>query len=219
MTTPEELLASIEASKAQAEQLKTQIVRAQSWDQLFPSPEVAQAEFQRLVNEHRSYYKENDPSVKYTVEPHPAGDIHRVVRHKGHEATYQRLANGDIILIFYSPDNPPHENLITPSIGNINHTFTAADIVIPDQEAVLEIELDKDRRNKVSSKIGSEVGSLPFYLKGKPATQGWEDTMLYNGFIPQRIGYKLFPNKYLEALTRLKEVCPELFLTTPHTKP
>lgn len=109
MATPEEFLEERAQAFIRAGELRGRIVRADSWDQLFTSPEGALADFQKyLVNAWRFYYikeKADDPSVQYTVEPHPNGEIHKI-RQNGLDTTYQRLPNGDVAQTFFYPDRP-----------------------------------------------------------------------------------------------------------------
>lgn len=211
MSTPEELLAKLSEKQAKSEGLKERIVRAQSWNQLFATPAAAESDFQgNLVDAWRFYCGENDSSVEYTVEANPNGDIHRVTRDRGHTTTYQRLLSGDVIITFYYPDKSPHSDIITPSIGNIAHSFTTADVlVIPAEKTILKIINNQDLYEEVRSRIG-DLTMLHSHLRGKPATEGWEDTILYNGHLPQRIGHRLFPDSALETLAKLKETYPAL---------
>ncbi|GEM_PF-4215518 len=212
MTTPEDLRPRPEQAK-RATELRGQIVRASSWGQIFATAEEAELSFRNLVDEDRFYYRKNDPRVEYTVEPHPDGDIHRVVRNKGYDTTYQRLLNGDIVFTFYypDPDKPPRVQLITPNIGNIAHPFTDADVAVPDDKVVDSLLEELEDLSLQSETIDSFLFS---HLKGKPATQSWENTMLHNGYMPQRIGYKLFPGYAIEALARLREEYPQ-FVVAP----
>ncbi len=209
MATVEEIRAEHEKALARASELRPRIVRAERWDQLFASPEVAQVDFQRyLVDGWRFYYineGRDDPPVVYTVEPHPDGNIHRIARQKGYDTTYQRLPNGDVAQTFYYPDKPPKIDLITPSIGNIDHPFTNVDTYFPNN--IIEA-LSEGPEHSV------RLTFLASHLEGKPATQGWENTMLYNGYIPQRIGYRLFPDYALEELAQMRIQHPQIFSKT-----
>ena len=197
MATLEELRAEHARAETRATELRRGIVRATSWEQLFSTPEEAQADFQRnLVDAWRFYYGKDDPKVQYTVEPDSDGDIHRVVREIGSDTTYQRLLSGDVVLTIYSPDRPPSVSLITPGVGNIDHRFAEADLISTDWEAFGALRL----------------AMLFSHLGGKPATQGWEDNMLYNGYVPQRIGHRLFPGYALDKLAELREKHPHLVL-------
>jgi len=203
MTTPEELLARDAQKEIRATELRGGIVRAERWERLFPSPEEAQADFQRnIVDGWRFYYGNDGPTAGYVVEPNSEGDIHRVVRGKGHDQTFQRLLNGDVVLTYHSPDKPPKVDLITPGTGNFAHQFTSADVTISDMEIDSLLE-------DPNLKSGRPAPFLFTHLRGKPATQGWEDTMLYDGYMPQRIGHMLFPGYAIEALAILREEHPQ----------
>lgn len=206
MTTPEDFLAENNRVEVRAAELRGKIVRAERWEQLFTSPEEAQGDFQRnLVDNWRFYYRKDDCLAQYSVEPYPEGDIHRVIMDKGHDTTYQRLLNGDVIFTIYSPDKPPSVNLITPGIGNINHSFTNTDVVLPEGDVIEPILKELDSRQD-----SFHFGFLFTHLKGKPATQDWEDTMLHNGYLPQRIGHRLFPGYALAEVAMLREEYPQL---------
>lgn len=205
MLTPEEFRAEHERAVARANELRPRIVRAQGWDELFLSPAVAKADFQKyLVDGWRFYYIEEnpeDPSVLYTVEAHPDGEIHTIRQH-GLDTSYQRRLNGDVVQTFYYTDKPPRAELITPRIGNVDHTFTNSDADFPD-DMIYTLTEDPTVRYRLAFLVS--------HLRGKPATQGWEDTMLQNGYMPQRIGYRLIPGYALEELAGLKIQHPQVF--------
>lgn len=210
MLTPENSQEKHEQAEARAKELRSTIVRAKRIEELFASTEEAEADFRTtLVDAHRFYYKKDDPDVEYVIEAHPDGDIHRVTRNGTHPTTFQRLVNGDVNLIFYYPDKSPSVQLITPEVGNINHPFTRTDVVTPDAEVVDSLLEDLSLEAN-----GISLVLLLSHLRGKPATQGWEDTMLYGGHIPQRIGYRLFPDYALNALAKLRQEYPQ-FVVMP----
>lgn len=215
MVSPEELKKQIEEMVKRADELRGRIVRAEHWSQIFATPEEAEADFiENLIDAWRFYYGKNKLPLRYEIEPHPDGSIHRVIMNEGnegYETTYQRLAGGDVILISYYPDKPFTIHYITPSIGNIAHPFTIADTVIPNRRAMDVLIEDEDRAESTSEAIGTDLEILPVYLKGKPATTSWEESMLRSGDLPQRIGYRLFPHFALEAHVKLKEIHPQLF--------
>ncbi len=208
MLTPEEFKARHEAALARVPELRSRVVRAERWDQLFPSPAEAETDFiENLINADRFYYKRDDPAVEYIVEPNPRGDIHRITRNVSYTTTYQCFLNGDVALTFYYPDKSPSVNRITPSIGNIDHPFTTADVLIPDTEAVDALLRDPSLRENMM-----RLTLLFSHLRGKPATQGWEETILYTGYLPQRIGYRLFPDYTIEALAKVREEQPKFIV-------
>lgn len=212
MASPEELRKQIEEMVRRADELRGRIVRAEHWGQIFATPEEAEADFiDNIVNVDRFYYGKNKRALRYEKEPHLDGFIHRVIIDEGYETTYQRLASGEVILISYYPDKPITIHYITPGIGNIAHPFTIADTVIPNRRAMGVFIEDEDRVRDISETIGTDLEILPFFLKGKPATTGWEESMLRSGYLPQRIGYRLFPHFALEAHVKLKEIHPQLF--------
>lgn len=194
MATPEGLRKSLKTK-----QLETRIVRAESWRQLLPTEEVAQKDFRtNLVDAYRFYYGKDNPKVIYVVESDSDGDIHRVTRDKGYDTTYQRLQNGNVRIVSYFPHKPESVALITPGIGNIDHPYTQRDLItIIDESGLAAIRSERD-------------ALIVSWLKGKPATQGWEDTMLRSGHLPQRIGHRLFPHTALDRLNHIKKRYPQL---------
>lgn len=46
----------------------------------------------------------------------------------------------------------------------------------------------------------SVLATLLFYIRGKPATIGWEEIMLENDKLPQRVGYKVYPDDMLRLV-------------------
>lgn len=194
-----------------AAELRGQIVRAQSWGQLFRSPEEAEVDFQtNLVDAWRFYHGKDNPKVKYTVQPHPNGSIHIVSYGEEQPTTYQRFLNGDVALTNYSSDTSPHVSLITPNIGNIAHPYTTKDIAIDEDALTTLIDYLDEQDNQVDSDVAERLVFISGYMRGKSATQGWENTMLHNGYMPQRIGYRLFPDFALESLIQFKEQYPQL---------
>lgn len=195
----------------EGEKLRGQIIRAERWDQLFATPEEAEADFlSGLVGESRRYFEENRAPYQYRIEPNPDGDVHVVERYPGDDTRFQRLANGDVIMTFNDPEKGPRPNLITPSAGNIAHPYTFTNTIKPDLQVILDLIPNKEKTAEIEEAVGADPMSFSFYLDGKPATQGWEEVMLGNGYLPQRIGHRLYPDFALAAQVKFAAAYPEL---------
>lgn len=214
MKSPEEQRAHWDALQVQGQELKGQIVRAESWDQLFASPEEAQADFlARVVEDFRAEYLDNRSLRIHTVAPDPAGDVHRFDRTSaggGGFTTVQRFTNGDVDIAFHHPGSLPSVSRIVPGTGNIAHDFTVADTAQPHHPAVLKLMRDKEAYAAAVQVIGTDLTFLSQYLRGKPAVMDWEETMLDNGHFPQRIGHRIYPSFVLEAQRKIRENLPHL---------
>lgn len=203
----------LEKQKALAEErtieLRKQIIRAESWDQLFESPEQERGDYiDHLVEQAIAEYKGNNSFKEHRIEPNPEGDIHILERTtESRSDTYQKLNESrDVIITFNYPNKEPSRIVVTCNVGNISHSFTRINTVIPSYEVLKQIGDEEMRRI-----TGTHILALLTYSKGKPATEGWEEIMLYNGHLPQRIGHRIFPNFVLEAQAKLMEACPQLF--------
>lgn len=69
----------------------------------------------------------------------------------------------------------------------------------------------KFKEDELFEICGAYPSNLLFYLKGKPATEAWEETFLNNGHLPQRVGHRIFPSFVLEAQAKLLQKFPEQF--------
>lgn len=191
------------------EELRSKIVRAANWRELFPSREQEMADFvENLVGAAKAEYKSNGSLRQHRVEQLPEGDLHVFERTtNGLSSTYQKLeSSGNVVITFNHPDGSSNSDIVTPDVGNVAHEFTAANTVLPDREF-----LEQLGDEKLQAVAGTHLMALTFYIKGKPATKGWEETMLYNGHLPQRIGHRVFPNFVLEAQSRLQQAYPQVF--------
>ena len=214
MRSPEEQTAYWDTLKARGQELKGKIVRAESWGQLFASPEEAQADFlARVVEDFREEYADNSSLRIYTVAPDPDGDVHRFDRTSavgGGFTTVQRFTDGDVVIAFNRPGNLPSVSKIVPGAGNIAHDFTVADTLQPHHPTVFKLIGDKQEYAAAVQVIGADLTHLSQYLRGKPAVMGWEETMLDNGHFPQRIGHRIYPSFVLEAQRKIREHLPHL---------
>lgn len=208
----QQVLAVLDKRRIIGEELRGKIVRAKSWNQLFTTPEEAEADFmEHLVGAARSEYEKNGTLREYRIESHPDGEIHVFVRtYEGRYSTYQRLASGDVVLTFHYPDKAPSVNLISPSIGNIDHPFNLSNISGPNPSVLTNLVRDQEKLAMIKDVIGTIPFGFGSILRGKPAIQRWEDAMLNNGNLPQRIGCRIFHQSILEFQTRFAAVYPQL---------
>lgn len=208
-TSQEDVEKQIAQAEAKMAELKKQIVRADNWDQLFASPEEERVDYEEhLVGGALAEYKGNSSLKEHRVEPNPEGDIHVLEKtDKGSYSTYQKLnENRDVIITFNNPNEEPHRAVVTCGVGNISHPFTRANTFVPSSKILKQIGDEEIQRI-----TGTNILALGFYSKGKPATEGWEETMLYNGHLPQRIGHRIFPDFVLKAQAKLMVARPQLF--------
>lgn len=216
MATPEGRIARYDAEAAERyaiESMHNKIVRAQTWSQHFATVEEAEGDFlKNIVGTTRQEFEGNHTLQEYRIKPHPEGNIHIFVHNDGYSSRYQRLPSGDVSLEFCPPGEPTHRDLIVATVGNINHPFTISTTVGPDVQVVLDLlkQLGTPRYEEVRTTIGTDPHNLIVYIKGKPAMAAWEDLMLTNGYLPQRIGHRIFPHFILEAQTRFASAYPDL---------
>ena len=210
----EQTQAYLDKRKAVAEELRKKIAHAGTWSQIFSSPEKAQTDFiERIVGDFKDEYAANGSLKGYFIEENPDGDIHRFDRfEKGHFATAQRLVGGDVIMTFNSSGEKPSIDRIIPGSGNIDHSFTLADTISPSMSVIFDLIKDPEMVSEIGRTIGADVVSLFAYLRGKPATIGWENVMLENGKLPQRIGHRIYPSFALEAQRKIRGFYPHLML-------
>lgn len=190
--------------------LTEQIVRASSWNQLFTSHEEEQQDFlEHIVGTQLREYEGNNTLSGYIIKKNHQGDIHFFKRTtKGDNTVVQkRVSDGNVVMMFNSLSHDPHISVITPTVGNIDHPYTFANLVMPSYERLNELS-DK----KIEKVTGTNKIALRTYISGKPATDGWEKTMVSNGHFPQRIGHRIFPDFILQAQKKLLEAYPRLFV-------
>ena len=98
-----------------------------------------------------------------------------------------------MIITFYYP-NKQSSSTATCDVGNINHRFSRTNTFIPDYDSLRQIGDEEIQRI-----TGTDIVNLHSYSGGKPATKLWEEMMLNNYDMPQRIGHRIFPHFVLEA--------------------
>ena len=203
-----------EKKEEQAKKLETQITRANNWEELFNTKKQEAADFlENVIKPSQFEYEANETLKSYKIEKHLEGDLHIFKRKrtmKGYSTTFQKLnLNGNVKMVFKGPNNEINEDVIIPEAGNVNHNFTIENTILPDLE--LFEKIPKEELQKITKLIPSELIS---FIKGKPATKSWEKTMLVNGYLPQRIGHRIYPDFILKIQVELKEKYPDLFKNT-----
>lgn len=214
----QQILAELAQRQAVGKELRGKIVRASSWSQLFATPAEAEADYLReIVEESRKAQESINMLQEYRVDADPNGDIHSVTRKDGHNTRMQRLPNGDVVLEFSNPNDPTHRNLITAAVGNIDHPFSVANTVGPDVKTVINLNqgIGTPEYEEMRARIGIDPMTFIPYLRGKPAITAWEDIMLENGHLPQRIGHRIFPHFVLEAQAKFAAAYPHLMPGSP----
>lgn len=186
------------------------IIRATSWAELFPSREEEMADYiENLVARVQAEYESNHSLREYRVEHLPAGDLHIFERtYAGYSTTYQKLrSSGNVVVTFVYPKGLSQCHIITPDVGNVAHRFTTADTVLPKRRFVESVD-DEEFRELT----GTYLPAVLTHGRGKHATKGWEETMFDNeGHLPLRIGHRIYLSFVLEALSRLRQACPQYF--------
>jgi len=190
------------------ESLRSQIVRAISWQQLFPSKQAEMKDFvDNIVGSVKAEYESNHSLVGYWVEESSRGAIHFLEHTDGGRfVTFQKLANGSVIINFNTSNGLTHTDIVTSSIGNINHRYTIADTIFPNDSFLKRLN-----PSIFEEVAGESLLTINIYKKGKPATQAWEDTILFNDHVPQRIGHRVYPAFVLEAISNLQRAYPQEF--------
>lgn len=214
----EQRIAEMVRREAMGKELRSKIVRAQTWKQLFSTPEEAETDFLvNIVGKSRKEFEDNHTLQKYRVDLCPQGNIHVFVRTNNiGSSSYQRLQDGDVIIESHDPEESIHRDIITATVGNINHPFTIVNTVRPDLQVILDLiqQIGTPTYEKMKATIGTDPISFVTYLNGKPATRGWEDLLLSNGNMPQRIGHRIFPHFVLEAQVKFATTYPHLMPKT-----
>lgn len=194
------------------ESLQGSIVRASSWEQLFPSREAEMQDFlDNFVGKIREEYEGNNTFKEYHVEHDPKGDIHILERTiPGERSSFQKLENGDVICTFTSMVDgmeENHDSVITADIGNIGHSYTSEHTKWPDIQI-----LNTFSEEEMERIVGTQLTWVTKNIPGKMANSGSEFIMLHGGSMPQRIGHRIFLDFVLPAQVRFRNAYPELFV-------
>jgi hypothetical protein len=174
-----------------------QIERFTSWGEIFPNTADAELQYAALVDGLRGDYASNNSlsEVRIDIDSNTGLSVTTFDRKPTGPTTVQRLANGDVRVGFSTGSVME----IVPPVGNRRHDWTY-DIVTSLQRDLRSLE-----RETSDSRLLARLGSVNFYLKGKMAAQDWEEEMLRMDFLPQRVGYRIYPEAILrEAQGYLK---------------
>jgi hypothetical protein len=187
-------------SKENDEHEKRTLVRASSWQEIFQSPQDADKQYEEYLDRQRDEYSQNNEQFEESrsVDIGKNTDITVFKRNNGNQTTVQRLTNGNVVLSF-ADDNKVHNTEIIPEVGNIDHDWSNEKI--QDMQASLKLRY----KYEPDIKKRGQLVMVSTYIKGKPATQGWENLMLEHGNIPQRVGYRIFPEDMLNRAKHLLE--------------
>jgi len=169
----------------------------QSWEEIFPSNEERVRQFNDFLRELKNEYVSNNTFVE--IEEIVEDGIQRNIINKtdGGKVIVSTLENGNVELTFINHNNK-NTTTITPDVGIKDFRWTHGSI------KYLRKGLDIYRFK--TKEFSFKAGQLALYAEGKPATKGWGETMKFNGHIPIRIGFKIYPVEILkDASIFLKE--------------
>ena len=167
-----------------------QIERFTSWEEIFPNTADAEQQYAALVEGLQNDYASNRSllGVRTEIDPDTGLAITTFDRKPDGFTTIQRLSSGNVSIRFSTGSAME----IVPQVGNKRHDWT--------NEFVTSMQRDlrvlEHRTN--DSKLISRLGSVNFYLKGKMAAEDWEEEMLRMNFLPQRVGYRIYPEAILQ---------------------
>lgn len=179
---------------------KETITRFQGWGELFSNQESADQQYKDLLADMRGEYTGNGTLANERTEIDPEFGVESTIfekTHSGRASKVLRLQNGNVQISFERKGGVFTPVEIKPNVGNRNHNW---DI---DQIREMQLGIRKLIDNAQEIEAQHDLTTLFFYLKGKPATEGWEETMLFNERFPQRIGYKIYPD---DTLVKAKKV-------------
>ncbi|MDO8503872.1 MAG: hypothetical protein Q7S60_04265 [bacterium] len=171
------------------------VIRPGGWEEIFPDRHEADKQYQALLADFRNEYTQNNSLASERVEQDQDTDLGVTVFEKtdGNFTAIQRLPNGNVRLRFVSQKGEEHVDEIVPSVGNIRHGWNY------DQITALEAAV----RELPVQGASIEITLLSFYLRGKPASPAFEKQMLDTDYIPQRVGYKIYPDRALQRAQEL----------------
>lgn len=187
---------------ADQEFVRRSIVRATSWSQLFTTSDEATQDFlTRIVIPTRSQCEQYGTLRDYRVDTHDEGDVHTLfLTTPGKYHTFQKRANTGDVVIRYHGDEEIKETRIIPGIGNIDHSFTSRNTYLPSSDVIARIVTKGP-----SGVAGVDFESLRALLNGQYATQRAEEIFLLNGFLPQRIGHRIYAHHALALQARVMQ--------------
>lgn len=178
---------------------RTILSRFKSWEEIFPDPAEADRQYSALVAGLRAEYSGSRTLLEERVEVNPKTGLPATVFEKtfGGYTRIERLPSGDVRYEFNQP-RTVHLQKVVPLVGNKDHDWTYDEIVGLQAQVALALAESSDPNE------GSNLATMLSYLEGKPACVEWEETMLENMKLPQRVGFMIYPEDFL--LTAKKRV-------------
>lgn len=169
------------------------IERFRSWDEIFPNRDEANRQYSEFLNSMMTGYDSKKTIRRTQVDP-KTGLSFTTFEGNGVNTSVWRLENGNVRINF-SPDS---DIVVTPEVGNKTHDWTYNQLNSM-REHIKEL-------GKSAGVIArTRLVFLGIYLAGKPAAMSWEEIMVYNQRLPQRIGYRIYPADSLEDAQKLLE--------------
>lgn len=172
------------------------MARFNSWEEIFPDPAEADCQYLGLLAELRAEFSGNQTLLEERVEVNPetglsATIFERTVDVKGF-TRIERQPGGNLRYEFNHP-GVLHIQEVIPEVGNKNHGWTYEEIVGLQAQMALALAESSDPNE------GLSLATMLSYLGGKPACVAWEETMLESKVLPQRVGFKIYPDWVLSA--------------------
>ena len=157
----------------------SQIIRAQTWDQIFPDDEALNVEFFNFLE------SECEPGCLVTN--HRFDNLNGTGFYDIEGECLKRKiginSDGELILTYGL-----RTQIIRPDVGNINHQWGQGKIDEMHKKMRVICEEEVRSHNTEMTVYGYLTGSL----KGKLATREWEQLMIETGHLPQRIGFRIY---------------------------
>lgn len=166
--------------------------RFNNWEEIFPNSDEAISQYLGLIADLRTEYTRNQTLLRERVEANPQTGVEATIfeRTFGGSARIERLDNGNVRYEF-AYLGQVHTQEVVPQAGNKDHDWTSDQIVGLQAQVAAALAESSDTRE------GVVLATLLGYIEGKPATIGWEETMSKNKKLPQRVGYKIYPDGML----------------------
>lgn len=177
------------------------LARFNSWEEIFPDPAEADRQYLDLLVELRAEYSGNQTLLRERVEVNPqtssaatvfertTGGFSRIERLPGGNVRYEHKHFGEV-----------HIAEVVPQVGNKDHDLTFDGIIGLQAQVAAALTESSD------PKEGLILAILLSKIEGKPATAGWEETMLRNKKFPQRVGFRIYSDSDLSvARDRVKK--------------
>lgn len=170
--------------------------RFKIWEEIFSDPAEADRQYLGLLAELRNEYSTNETLRQEKVEINsqtglPATVFERTLK-GGYTTRVERLPGGNVRYEFTHP-GVRHIQEVIPEVGNKNHGWNYDQITGLQAQVVAAIAESPD------PKEGLNLAIMLSYLRGKPVCVEWEETMLKNSKLPQRVGFKIYPEDVLSA--------------------